>query len=113
MLPMRAPVTAQMADGTPFLRLGYWSGNDALLGPPVAPPAPDTAAVSCVGAAGYKAAWITELDAAAHATGAYLLANLTASGDGAVGLVIEYPGSAESTAIVLTVRLCHPFPPTM
>ena len=104
MLPMRAPVAAQMADGTPFLRLGYWPGNDVLLGAPLAPPPKPTAAVSCAGsAAGYGVAWVAELDAAAHSTGAYLLANLSATGEGAVGLAIEYPGSAESTAIVLTV----------
>ena len=37
LLPMRKPVAAQQADGTPFLRLGYWSGNDVLRGASVQP----------------------------------------------------------------------------
>ena len=48
MLPMRMPITAQTANGTPYLRLGYWKGNDALLGPAVVPPINATSgAVNC------------------------------------------------------------------
>ena len=102
MLPMRSPVTAQLADGTPFLRMGYWSGNDALLGASLNPQPPSTATVKCTSGS-YHAAWIADLDAVSHSRGAYLLANLTASGEGAVGFTIESPGSTESMAIVLTV----------
>ena len=74
-----------------------------LLGPSLEPQPASAATVNC-SSGGYGVAWITELDAATHATGGFLLANLSASGQaGSVGFAIEYPGSAESTAIVLTV----------
>ena len=127
MLPLRKPVAAQTADGTPFLRLAYWSGNDALLGPSLQPAPPSSAAVSCPATptgGGYAVTWVAEFDAATHSAGGYLIANLSASAGGqhahggAVGFAIESTeeeggsgsigggGSAtssESTAIVLTV----------
>jgi hypothetical protein len=124
MLPMRKPVAAQMADGTPFLRLGYWPGNDALLGPSVEPQPPSTSEIHCGGGGGggggYAVTWITELDATTHATGAFLFANLSVSSGGgsgggsSVGFAIEYPGTGStasfsqgsvSTAVLLTVGL--------
>ena len=103
LLPMREPRAGQMDDGTPYLRLGYWPGNDALLGPSLAPKPPSSAAVNCT-AGSYGVTWLTTLDAAAHSTGAFLTANLSAGGEGSVGFAIESPGStAESTAILLTV----------
>ena len=54
----------------------------------------------------YGVTWVAELDSAAQENGGYLVANLSASGNGAVGFAIESPGSVgDWTAIVLTVGL--------
>ncbi len=105
LLPMRKPVAAQEADGTPFLRLGYWSGNDVLHGASIQPTPPSTIDVNCTTSGVYSVAWMARLDASTHSTGVYVTANLTANQEGAaVGFAIETPGSTtESTAILLTV----------
>ena len=105
LLPLRKPVAAQQADGTPFLRLGYWSGNDVLRGASIQPTSPSTIDVNCTTSGLYSVAWLAELDASTHSTGAYVTASLSANQEGAaVGFAIETPGSTtESTAILLTV----------
>lgn len=105
LLPMRKPVAAQQADGTPFLRLGYWSGNDVLRGASIQPTPPRTIDVNCTAGGGYSVAWMAELDASTHSTGAYVTAILSANHEGsAVGFAIQTPGSTtQSTTILLTV----------
>lgn len=105
LLPMRKPVAAQQADGTPFLRLGYWQGNDRLCGASLRPTPPSTVEVNCNTGGSHSIAWIAEIDATTHSSGAYAAANLSANQEGlAVGFAIETPGSTtESTVILLTV----------
>lgn len=105
LLPMRKPVAAQQADGTPFLRLGYWSGNDALRGASLQPTPPSTVDVNCTAGSPHSVAWMAHFDAVTHAGGAYVTANLSANQEGsAVGFAIETPGSAtEYTVMQLTV----------
>eukprot|EP00937_MAST-01D_sp_MAST-1D-sp2_P000527 g527.t1 len=105
MLPMRQPVL----DTSGALRLGWWPGNEAMLGGPVAghsttataPPQVLTAA--CAGAGGgasVRVAWLAALDAATHDQGVYLRAQLSSIGAtgaaGAVGVAIEDPASNAS-----------------
>lgn len=87
MLPLRKPVVDRAGD----LRLGYWPGNDALLGATIAG-APPLVTSQCGAGGEAEVRWFFGVDASLHDAGVYLNATLRVSGGagaGAAGLALE------------------------